>query len=296
MSDEYSDYEEISDSEKLAIVKYFLTHTPPGHANTVIEATKKLGCAEILTKDVLEAMLHDYNVKNLVTADGPDGSAERLVVCPETEIDARSYLHPSSGKVVTFDHMEGKAGATRDATADENPTALKDKRVALQKAVTEYVGKNYEKNSGGVVTETKTGLSVVISAKVVKYSAYWSGRWKSEWTIIFDVDKAKVEGTIAVMAHYYEKGNVQMHNVKDVKAHEIDASTPELFASNFKKHIKQQEDALQDEYQRMFSSMKDTSFKELRRTLPITGVKFPWHNPNHHSMANKAAGGTPKSS
>ncbi len=129
-------------------------------------------------------------------------------------------------------------------------------RVALQKAVTEYVGKNYEKNrlivhicltelsrlfvssslmcvcvfsrscccSGGVVTETSDGLSVVISAQVVKYSAYWSGRWKSEWTIGFDVDKAKVEGTICVMAHYYEKGNVQMHNVKDVPAVQIDAS------------------------------------------------------------------------
>ena len=30
-----------------------------------------------------------------------------------------------------------------------------------------------------------------------------------------------MEGTIAVMAHYYEKGNVQMHNVKDVKASNI---------------------------------------------------------------------------
>ena len=49
-----------------------------------------------------------------------------------------------------------------------------------------------------------------------------SGRWKSEWTIQFQGKQAKVEGTIAVMAHYYEKGNVQMHNVKDVKASNID--------------------------------------------------------------------------
>ena len=48
-----------------------------------------------------------------------------------------------------------------------------------------------------------------------------SGRWKSEWTIQFQGKQAKVEGTIAVMAHYYEKGNVQMHNVKDVKASNI---------------------------------------------------------------------------
>ena len=28
--DDYEDYEDISDGEKLAIVKYFVTHTPPG--------------------------------------------------------------------------------------------------------------------------------------------------------------------------------------------------------------------------------------------------------------------------
>ncbi len=49
-------------------------------------------------------------------------------MCPETEINTKGYLHPSSGKVVTYDHVEGKAGASRDATADECPTAFEDKR------------------------------------------------------------------------------------------------------------------------------------------------------------------------
>ena len=36
--DEYDDeYDDISDGEKLAIVKYFVTHTPPGHTKTIIE-------------------------------------------------------------------------------------------------------------------------------------------------------------------------------------------------------------------------------------------------------------------
>jgi capping protein alpha len=169
---------------------------------------------------------------------------------------------------------------------------LKGKRTALQDALTEYVEKNYDsKGAGSVVTETEAGLSAIISAQAIKYSAYWSGRWKSEWTIQFQGKQAKVEGTIAVMAHYYEKGNVQMHNVKDVKSSNIPCDSPAEFAKKFIVHVKKTEDALQDEYQRMYSSMKDTTFKELRRMLPITGVKFPWHNPNHHSMANKAAGG-----
>ena len=35
--DDYDDYDEISDGEKLAIVKYFVTHCPPGHTKTIIE-------------------------------------------------------------------------------------------------------------------------------------------------------------------------------------------------------------------------------------------------------------------
>lgn len=290
--EEYDDYEEVSDAEKLAIVKYFVTHTPPGHTKTIIEAAKKLNCEDILTKDMVDSILRDYNIKNIVTAPGPDSSKEKLVICPETEIDGHSYLHPSTGQVVTFDHSTGEPGAARPATAEENPSKLKAKRTALQAALTEYVSKNYEsKGAGSVVTESDTGLSAIISAKVIKYSAYWSGRWKSEWTIQFQGKQAKVEGTIAVMAHYYEKGNVQMHNVKDVKASNIAGDSAEAFAKNFIKHVKKTEDALQDEYQRMYSSMRDTTFKELRRVLPITGVKFPWHNPSYHSMANKAASG-----
>merc|ERR1712216_446026 len=104
-------------------------------------------------------------------------------------------------------HTSGKSGASRDATPEECPTAMKSKRVVLQATLTDYVENNYEKSgAGGVVTEADGRLSVNISAQVIKYSAYWSGRWKSEWTIQFDGAKATVEGTICVMAHYYEKG------------------------------------------------------------------------------------------
>lgn len=139
------------------------------------------------------------------------------------------------------------------------------------------------------MTEGSGKLSVALSTTAIKYSAYWSGRWKSEWTIGFEGSKATAEGTITVMAHYYEKGNVQMHNLKDVPSETLAASDPASFASAFVKHLKATEDALHDEYQKMYSSMKDTTFKELRRTLPITGVKFPWYNPSLGTMANKAA-------
>ena len=53
---------------------------------------------------------------------------QQLVVCPETEVDANNYLHPSTGQVVAFDHTTGEAGAARPATAEENPSKLKEKR------------------------------------------------------------------------------------------------------------------------------------------------------------------------
>jgi capping protein alpha len=285
MGDYDEEYEDIPAEEKLAIVRYFITHTPPGHTDTIINSVKKLGCADILDETMINTMMHEYNTSNLVSVNGPDGSEDKLVICSETEIDPNSYLHPSTGKVVTFDHIKCEAGASRDATPAENPSTHEATRKVLQKAATKYVHDNYDKaGSGAVVTEQDSRLSVVISSQVVKYSAYWSGRWKSEWTIQESGGSATVEGTITVMAHYYENGNVQLHNLKDVPSTTLSGSGDAL-AQAFVLHVKKTEDALHDEYQRMFSSMKDTTFKELRRALPITGVKFPWHNPGLGSMA-----------
>jgi len=82
------------------------------------------------------------------------------------------------------------------------------------------------------------------------------------------------------MSHYYEEGNVQMHNLKDFAAASIDASDAEAVA----KHIEKAEASLHKQFDKMYNTMTNTTFKELRRQLPISGTKFNWANPGVATM------------
>ena len=82
------------------------------------------------------------------------------------------------------------------------------------------------------------------------------------------------------MSHYYEEGNVQMHNLKDFPSTSIDASDAEAIAQ----HIEKSEAALHKQFDKMYNTMTNTTFKELRRQLPVTGMKFNWANPGAATM------------
>ena len=55
-------------------------------------AAKKLNCEDILDKDMVDAILRDYNVKNIVTTEGPDSSKEK-VPCRTRLQSPSTYLY-----------------------------------------------------------------------------------------------------------------------------------------------------------------------------------------------------------
>ena len=195
-----------------------------------------------------------------------------------TEVAAGEFVQPSTGKVVSYDHVTGKVGATRDATEEEIGSDQADTRAAIQKAVEAYLKKAYQPGDSSCSVTTHEGaIQVVISAEKIKHDGgCWSGRWKSEWNL----KDGNIDGTVTVMSHYYEEGNVQMHNLKDVASTPIDSSDAEAVA----KHIEKSEAALHKQFDKMYNTMTNTTFKELRRQLPITGMKFNWTNSGAATM------------
>ena len=128
--EEYSE-EEISIEEKTAIVRYFINNSPPGHTDKIIEAVKALGAADVLTEDGIASLMREYDLANFKPVQVGDGTG--IVVCPQTEVAAGEFLQPSTGKVVSYDHVSGKVGAVRDATEAEIASNAADIRSAVQK-------------------------------------------------------------------------------------------------------------------------------------------------------------------
>merc|ERR1711953_1433876 len=87
---------------------------------------------------------------------------------------------------------------------------------------------------------------------------YWNGRWRSQWTVAISGQQAEVSGVLKVQVHYYEDGNVQLVSSKDVKE-AISSSSEETTAKE------------------LIKLMEDTTFKALRRQLPVTRTKIDWN-------------------
>lgn len=119
-----------------------------------------------------------------------------------------------------------------------------------------------------------------------------NGRWRSEWKIpVGKSGNLALSGRIRVQVHYYEEGNVQLQTDTSKKTTAAAASVfhytdhlnliniqdPATTAVNAVKAIVKVEQAFHQALDTSYTTMGETSFKALRRALPITHQKINWN-------------------
>ncbi|KAE9598139.1 putative F-actin-capping protein subunit alpha [Lupinus albus] len=285
---------ELSEKQKIEIAKWFLLNSPPGEIYYVAKDVKSILNDDDLYNQAASEAFPVYNKSHFISLPMPDRSGDVLVTS-FGELEGYAYLDPRTAQVAIVDHVKQVCTEVRPATDEELPSPyIEEFRCALDAEILKYVEESYPKGvcsvycSNGKDVEgpgSDFEFAVVISAARHSPQNFCNGSWCSVWNIEFKDDQQTVEvkGKIEVDAHYFEEGNVQL----DAK-HECKDSTlfqaPDDCAVSISSIIRHHETEYLASLEASYLNLPDSTFKDLRRKLPVTRTLFPWHNTLQFSL------------
>lgn len=270
-----AEFDEISNEERLQIVQHFMLSSPPGQFKDVSDDAKKLIPSGVLTEPLETGIARAYNNKNNKVVTTPSGATATLSAAGE--VDATHYVDTSNGSVFAVNHITMEC---HDDQIDSNMDAsIELKRAALQASVDKYMKECYlDSNSAGCVYAKDGSLKVVITGEKTNLRNFWGGKWNSVWNVEWTVSTTTVTGDIKVHAHYFEDGNVQLQSAKNIEATAIsDGAFTEAQADAIVTHIKNKENELNKNLDKMYFDLDQQTFKTIRRILPVTKLKMDWN-------------------
>lgn len=280
-----ADYDEASPEQKLAIARFFVLSSPPGQVDEVLaDVAKLVGDESILTNDAILSMLRQYNTDHFTQI---EAGASKFLVTEYGKVGDDQFVDPSSGQVMVVDQRLRKASP--NGSKQELSGAIAAKRAAIEKEMKTYLESMYKvgKATLAVYGSDDGKITVCISALNKKLSNFWSGGWRSRFTVdVSSTGSKELTCHAKIHIHYFEEGNVQLNAVKD-KTLTVNVSNDETASAKaIAGEISKWESDWQSNIEEMYVEMHSKTFKSMRRFLPKTRKPMDW-NPHFHSLASE---------
>ncbi|CAN1195435.1 F-actin-capping protein subunit alpha [Linum perenne] len=295
---------EINEEQKIEIAKWFLLNSPSGEIQYIAKDLRSvLSDDRVYDAATLEAFPL-YNKSHLICLELPCRSGDVLIT-PYNELEENQFIEPRTAQIVTVDHVKQACTEVRPAADEELPSPyIEEFRCALDGEMLKYVEEAYPKGVCSVFcVDGKDAegpgcnfeLVVVISAARLSPKNFCNGSWRSVWNIKFKEDEQvlQIKGKLQVDAHYFEEGNVQLDAEQECKDGTIFQAPDDcaISVSNIIRHHEAEYLGSLELFvannvllQASYSNLPDTTFKDLRRKLPVTRTLFPWHNTMQFSL------------
>jgi len=280
----------MSEQDLVNIANNFILASPPGEILEVVTDVRGLLPDESILNETAPSTFREWNTEQFLEVT-PPGSSHQVLITKFGEISESEYLDPKGGQVVSFDHIKQEVTSTRPV-AGELDEEVEPFRAQFEGSANQYLAESFE-NGAGAVYGSQEGdgtfvITVCFSSSQFNPRSLWTGRWRSHWICKFKpgTEEVKISGNIKVNVHLYEDGNVQLRGdfKKDLRA---PCGPPAPCAQEALKEIAKAEQDYQAAIETLYSSMGDTTFKALRRVLPITKTKIDWDKIYTYKVADK---------
>ncbi|CAF4610521.1 unnamed protein product [Rotaria sp. Silwood2] len=268
--------ETLTDEEKASIARRFIAHAPPGEFNEVFNDVRTLLNDDSLVRRSVSQAFAEYNRDQYIPTKVQNSEYKCLITDVNDLGDSRFY-DPRTRQSFKFDHLRRESSDYEHYQLDEKSETW---RLAWEKELTNYIKERYTYGSCTVIGETDADtitLTAFIESHKYEPKNFWNGRWRSNWSLTFSKGQHTCEltGLVKVQVHYFEDGNVQLVSSKDI-TEIIQLQDETMTAKEIIRIIRQAEDNYQKAVNENYQVMSDSTFKALRRQLPITKAKIDW--------------------
>ncbi|KAI9205478.1 F-actin-capping protein subunit alpha [Polychytrium aggregatum] len=272
---------ELTPEQRLKIALDFLKQSPPGEFLSVYNDIKILLDDDALLDQHVRQALEEYSTEQFVAIPLPDNS-RRVVISSFGRIEPGRFVDPKGHQSFTFDPLDM-------IITDVQPHAPKEEseeaRKALENAVEKYIAQHFASGISAVYANEDESFTIVISASKFNPDNFWNGRWRSSWTV--SPSSTEITGTVKVHVHYYEDGNVQLNNKKEISATMAEKKELAAFAAEVVQVIKKHDADFQNGLNESYSQLSENAFKSLRRNLPITRNKMDWNKVANYKLGSE---------
>ncbi|SCV00223.1 LAMI_0G03686g1_1 [Lachancea mirantina] len=239
-----------------AIVSDIVSNSPSGEISEVVKDLKVIIGES--GEEAIKAAVEKYNIANWI----PIKLGSESVIVSDFNKSGTKFYDPKSSQLFSVDHLKRLALDVQPCDKE-----LKANELAIYNDLDSYVKNSFANETSCAVYPGESANEIVLIIVGTKYSPanFWNGQWKSFYR--FNTQSKQLSGSIHVRIHYFEEGNVNFSNDKDVKAENVD---------DVASAIKDLEDNWEQEMEKDFFNLNEKEFKLLRRRLPVTRSKINW--------------------
>lgn len=279
---------DITEEEIIQICNNFLLSSPPGEFMEVVTDVRGLLYDDSLINDTAPAIFREYNTDQMLSVKNGD---HQVLITKYGEISDSEYLDPTSKQIVGFDHIRQELTGNNKSAGGAMDSSIENYRSAFDQAAAQYCQEHFLNGTTttyGAKVSGQTNITICLSSAKFNPNNFWNGRWRSVWTCVVNGSKASLSGNIKINVHYYEDGNVQL-NTETTKTASVNGSDPASLAKAALQQIKKIESDFHASLEHSYQTMSETTFKALRRVLPITRCKIDWNKIKNYRIGNDAA-------